>query len=98
MNSVIINCTLNATNKTDEKTYVNMIYKENTQVCLTCIEDCLPFQMLTDRQFFAIPANDRKYDIEDIHQSLFPSASLKSFFKGVNDMTNNDNIEEGTQS
>ena len=81
-------------NKTDQKTYVKMVKGEKIQLCLKCIEGSLPFQKLTDQQFSAISAKGINKDIEDINQSTLPPSSFKSFFKGVNDLSNNDNNEE----
>ena len=71
-----------------------MVKGEKIQLCLKCIEGSLPFQKLTDQQFSVISAKGINKDIEDINQSTLSPSSFKSFFKGVNDLSDNDNNEE----
>ena len=68
-------------NKTDVETY-NKI-KHIPQLCIICYENSLPFQTLTDDQFIATVTKGSNSTIET-NSSLFPSTSMKNFFKEIN--------------
>ena len=66
-------------NETDDKTYAKMKNNDETMFCIKCNEDILPF----------FPNLNRNYnDLNGIPE--VPSLTcLKSFFKGINDLNNN---------
>ena len=46
----------------------------------------LPFQRLTNQQFYVTTSKGINKDIDVINHSLFPSDNLKSFFRGINEL------------
>ena len=54
--------------------------------CIPCREEIIPFQKLSNQQFFVTAAKCLNKDVDKLNQlSIFPSARLKSFFKDLND-------------
>ena len=86
-------------NKTEVKDY-KKINDEDIFFCIKCKEEILPFQSLTDQQFFVTSVKGINKDVENSNLSLFPPTSLKTFFQGINDLnenTDNDNEESMPQ-
>ena len=46
----------------------------------------LPFQRLTNQQFYVTTSKGINKDIDVINHSLFPSDILKSFFRGIHEL------------
>ena len=62
-------------NETDDKTYAKMKTNDETMFCIKCNEDIMPF--------FPTLSGKRNYS------DLSTSSSVKSFFKGLNELNNN---------
>ena len=83
-------------NKTDVKSY-EIIKKTNEPcICINCKEENLPFSKLTDEQFKLMSNAINIDDDKDLAYSLFPPESLKSLFRGINEVTN-ENINDETE-
>ena len=78
-------------NKTDKKSYEKLEKTKDPCICIACKEENLPFSKLTDEQFKLMSNAINIDDDHDLAHSLFPSESLKCFFKGINDLTNPNN-------
>ena len=81
-------------NKEDNK---NKVWEH--KLCIKCKEEAIPFQKLTDHQFFATSKGGINKDIDSLDLTIFPINRLKSFFKDINDLNTNlkddeDNLEE----
>ena len=76
-------------NKTDQGDYRN-IKEDDIVFCIKCKEEALPFQKLTDQQFFVTSVKGINKDPENLNQTLFPPINLKTFFEGINDLNQND--------
>ena len=68
-------------NQMDVKTYNNL--NDTPQLCINCKEEALPFFSLTDNQFCATVKRGSNRDV-DLNSTLFPSDSMKTFFKEIN--------------
>ena len=75
-------------NKTDATDFKKM-NEEDAILCIICKEEIIPFQRLTDQQFYVTSFKGVNKDVDSLNQSLFPSTSLKTFFQGINDLNQN---------
>ena len=76
-------------NKTDLKTYELIKNNSEPKFCIKCQEDIIPFQKISDQQFFATSEKGINRDIEGLNFSIFPTNRLKDFFKDINNLQNN---------
>ena len=86
-------------NRTDIATYKKDNKNTDPIFCIKCQEEIIPFQKLTDHQFFATSSKGIDKYLDSLNISVFPINRLKSFFKEVNDLSVNtrdddDNITE----
>ena len=81
-------------NKTDSKSYEIIIKKQEPQICIKCQEESIPFQKLTDQQFFATSEKGVNRDVDGLNTSIFPINRLKQFFKEINNLQITNNTEE----
>ena len=83
-------------NKTDLKTYQNK--KEDEPIfCIKCQEEIIPFQKLSDHQFFATSQKGINNEVDDLDLTIFPINRLKTFFRDINNLNVNirdDNDED----
>ena len=63
----------------DIKAYESYISKADTIYCLKCQEEIIPFQSLSEQQFYASAVKGLNNDIDHLKFSN-PNNSLKSFF------------------
>ena len=70
-----------------EPTHYEVLKKsEDPYFCTPCKEEIIPFQKLSNQQFFATAVKGINKDVDKYNQfSIFPSDRLKSFFKDLND-------------
>ena len=76
--------------------YENLKKSNSTYYCKLCKELALPFQQLTDEQFFIC---QKGVNLEvDVNSSLqlFPNHKINSLFKEINNFNSNDNDEESS--
>ena len=85
-------------NKTDTKTYELMTKNTEPQFCIKCKEDIIPFQRITDQQFFATAEKGINKDIEGLNFSIFPSNRLKDYFKDINNLQSGLNHDDEVDS
>ena len=72
-------------NKTDAKTLKLIEKTLEPQFCIKCKEDSIPFQKISDNQFFATAEKGINKDIDALNLSLFPSNRLiKEYFNDIN--------------
>ena len=76
-------------NKEDNKTK-----KCEYKICIKCLEEAVPFQKLTDHQFFATSKGGVNKDIDSLNLNIFPINRLKSFFRDINEININLKDEE----
>ena len=71
--------------KVDPGMYQNLIKSDEPYVCYKCREENVPFQKLSNDQFFTTALGYDK-DIEDLSSlNILPSNTLKSFFNEINE-------------
>ena len=86
-NSIHIKC-----NNTDSNMY-NKLKKKEIQLCQLCLEDSIPFQKLDDESFDLAVTKGINHDLNDLSM-LFPSDSLKIFFKESNNFADISSSDE----
>ena len=63
-------------------------------ICLKCMEGNIPFQKLTDNQFFATASKGVDIEVDCSNLSVLPPENLKSFFKELNEFNGSHIIDE----
>ena len=81
-------------NKTDTSTYERSNKTSEPLFCIKCQEEAIPFQKLTDHQFFATSSKGINEELDSLKISVFPINRLKSFFKEVNNLSVNPREDE----
>ena len=64
------------------------------KICIMCKEDSLPFQKLSDPQFYSTSKCGLNNDIDALELAVFPTNRLKSFFNDINNLDINLKDEE----
>ena len=79
-------------NKTDVKTYNNIIKENKKIMCINCQMENIPFQHLTELQFSAVNKGHNA-DPDSLQEASITSTSLRTFFKEINKTNPFDHIE-----
>ena len=68
-------------------TYEILKISDEQYICNQCKEEAIPFQKLSNQQFFTSIVKGISKDLdENSDPKIFPSPALKSFFRNTNDL------------
>ena len=76
-------------NKTDAATFEKNKKNSDHIYCLKCLEEIIPFQNLSDEQFYMTSEKGIQSDIDQLNLSILPNNSLRTFFKVINKLSCN---------
>ena len=71
-------------NKIDNDTYEKS--KGDYVFCLKCQEEIIPFQQLSDQQFYLTSEKGINKDVDLLNLSVLPNNSLKTYFKDIDNV------------
>ena len=75
-------------NKIDDSIYDKIKTNSELILCLKCQEDIIPFQNISDEQFYM--TSEKGFNIDQLNLSVLPNNSLKTYFNDISNVNSND--------
>ena len=77
----------------DDNVYIKKKEAEDT-ICLKCMEENIPFQKITNNQFFATASKGVDTEVDYSNLSILPPENIRLFFKQLNEYNGSNIIDE----